>query len=192
YLVLLPMEELQASDSPASAAASAVLGPAGGTLLAFLVALSAFGALFGIGIAGPRYYWSMARHGLFFRAAGRLDERTAAPRWGATVLFLTTVVYILTGTFEQIFSYYVAVSLLYNVLTILCVYRLRVKFPDRERPFRVPGYPVLPAVFVGAALWVTGNEVAGSPVRSGIGLAVLLAAAPAYFVWKRTRREESA
>jgi APA family basic amino acid/polyamine antiporter len=188
YLVLLPMAELQATDSVASAAAAAALGPAGGTLLALLVALSAFGALFGIGIAGPRYYWSMARHGLFFRAAGRLDEDTAAPRWGATALFLTTVAYILTGTFEQIFSYYIAVSLLYNVLTILCVYRLRVKFPNRERPFRVPGYPVLPALFVVAALWVTGNEIADSPARSGVGLAVLFAAAPAYFVWKRVTR----
>jgi amino acid transporter len=188
YLVLLPMAELQATDAAASAAASAVLGPTGGTLLAFLVVLSAFGALFGIGIAGPRYYWSMARHGLFFRAAGRLDERTAAPRWGATALFLTTVVYILSGTFEQILGYYIAVSLVYNVLTVLCVYRLRWKFPDRERPFRVPGYPVLPAVFIVAALWVTGNEVAGSPLRSGIGVAVLLASVPAYVLWKRAPR----
>lgn len=188
YLVLLPMAELRATDSAASAAAAAVLGDAGGRLIAFLVVLSSFGALFGIGIAGPRYFWSMARHRLFFDWAGRLDPRTAAPRAGATALFLTTVAYILTGTFEQILGYYVAVSLLYNVLAMLCVYRLRVTQPDRERPFRVPGYPVLPAVFVVAALWVTGSEVVRSPVRCGIGLAVLLSSLPAYVVWTRVRK----
>jgi APA family basic amino acid/polyamine antiporter len=185
YLVLLPLEELSGTDSAASAAATAVLGPAGGRLISILVVISAFGALFGIGIAGPRYFWSMARHGLFFQRAGRLSPRTQAPRWGATMLFAVTTIYVLTGTFEQLLGYYVAVSLLYNVLAVTSVFRLRAKFPARERPFRVPGYPVVPIVFVAAALGVTASEIARSPVRSGIGLLVLLTSLPAYRVWRR-------
>jgi APA family basic amino acid/polyamine antiporter len=187
YLLLLPLEELAGTESAASAAADAALGPAGARLLAGLVGVSAFGALFGIAIAGPRYFWSMARHGLFFARAGHVDPQTAAPRWGATALFVTTVVYVLTGTFEQILGYYVVVSLLYNVLAVTAVFRLRAKVPEHPRPFRVPGYPVVPAVFVAAALWVTGSEVAARPLRSGIGLAVLLSSLPVYRLWRRAR-----
>lgn len=184
YLVLLPMEELRATDSAAAAAAGAVLGPAGSTLLSLLVVLSSFGALFGIGIAGPRYTWSMATHGLFFASFGKLSAN-AAPRRAATALYLLTVVYVVTGSFEQILGYYVAVSLIYNVLTILCVFRLRAKFPDRERPFRVPLYPLVPIVFVAAALTVAGNAVLGDPMRNAAGLAVLVLASPVYLLWKR-------
>jgi len=184
YLVLLPFAELAATDSAAASAAEAVLGPGGRTLLSLLVVLSSFGALFGIGIAGPRYYWSMARHGLFFRTFGRLAPN-AAPRTGATALFALTVVYVATGSFEQILGYYVSVSLLYNVLTILCVFRLRRKYPDRERPFRVPLYPFVPVVFVAAALTVAGFAIADSPLRNAAGLAVLAAASPVYLLWRK-------
>jgi APA family basic amino acid/polyamine antiporter len=187
YLVLLPLDELMGTESAASTAAEAVLGPAGGRVISLLVVVSAFGALFGIGIAGPRYFWSMARHGLFFESAARLSPGTQAPRWGATALFAVTTVYVLTGTFEQLLGYYVAVSLLYNVLTVTSLFRLRAKFPDRERPFRVPWYPVVPVVFVLAALGVTASEIARSPVRSGIGILVLLSSAPAYRLWRRRR-----
>ena len=187
YLVLLPLEELSATDSAASAAAATMLGPFGRRLLGFLVVLSAFGSLFGIAIAAPRYFFAMARSGLFFSAAGRVDGRTAAPRWGNTALWLLTVVYVITGTFRQIIGYYVAISLIYNLMSVAAVYPLRRKYPDRERTFRVPGYPVVPLVFIVAALWVIANEVRDSPIRNGVGLLVLLSSAPAYLWWKRRR-----
>jgi APA family basic amino acid/polyamine antiporter len=187
YLVLLPLDRLMGSDSAASAAAETALGPAGGRGISLLVAGSAFGALFGIGITGPRYFWSMARHGLFFESAARLSPVTQAPRWGATALFFVTTIYVLTGTFEQLLGYYVAVSLLYNVLTVTSLFRLRAKFPQRPRPFRVPLYPLVPAVFVAAALGVTASEVARSPVRSGVGILVLVSSLPAYRLWRRCR-----
>jgi APA family basic amino acid/polyamine antiporter len=187
YLVLLPLDQLMGSESAASAAAEAVLGPTGGRVISLLVVGSAFGALFGIGITGPRYFWSMARHGLFFESAARLSPGTQAPRWGATALFVVTTIYVLTGTFEQLLGYYVAVSLLYNVLTVTSLFRLRAKFPERPRPFRVPLYPLVPAVFVAAALGVTASEIARSPVRSGVGILVLLSSLPAYRLWRRRR-----
>jgi APA family basic amino acid/polyamine antiporter len=85
----------------------------------------------------------------------------------------------------EIISYYICLSLLYNVLTVAAVYRLRQTRPDLPRPFRVPGYPLVPAVFIVAALGVTGSEIARAPVRSAVGLAVLLAAFPAYLLWRR-------
>jgi APA family basic amino acid/polyamine antiporter len=189
YLVLLPLAELKGTESAASAAAETVLGPAGGRLVAALVVLSAFGALFGIAVAAPRYFYAMGKSGLFFAAAARVDPETAAPRWGATALFLTTSLYVITGTFAQIMGYYVAVTLVYNTLSVASVFPLRRKYPRRES-FRVPGFPVVPLVFIAGALWVMGNEIARSPARSTIGILVLLSSAPAYLLWKRTREAE--
>lgn len=187
YLVLLPMQELAATDSAAAASARAVLGDGGARLLSFLVALSAFGALFGISIAAPRFFYAMGKSGLFFAWAARVDPETAAPRRGTTALWALTVVYIATGRFEQIMGYYVAISLIYNMLSVAAVYRLRRTEPDRERAFRVPGYPVVPAVFILAAAWVTSTEIASHPVRNGVGLLLLALSWPAYRWWKGRR-----
>jgi APA family basic amino acid/polyamine antiporter len=189
YLVLLPMEELRSTDSVASTAAGAVLGRAGSTVVAVLVAVSAFGALFGISVSGPRYFFAMGRSGLFFEAAGRVDSETAAPRWGSTALFVTSVVYVATGSFTQIMSYYVALTALYGVLSPAALFRFRRTLPDAPRAFRVPGYPFTPALFMVAALGVTIHQVLREPVRSGVGLVLLLASVPAYLVWRRARRD---
>ena len=188
YLVLLPFDELAGSESAAALAADRVLGRTGGTLLALLVAASSFGALFGIALAGPRYYYAMASNGLFFRAAARVDPKTSAPRWGATALFVTSILYVATSSFEQIMGFYIAITLLYNVLSVAAIFRLRRTLPDAARPFRVPGYPWTPLLFIVGALWVTGNEIARSPARSAIGLVALGAAAPVYLWWKREAR----
>jgi APA family basic amino acid/polyamine antiporter len=185
YLVLLPLAELQGNESAASAAAAAVVGKEGARLIALLVVISSFGALFGIAVAGPRFTYAVGRSGLFFRAATRIAPETQAPRWGVTALFILTIIYVLTGSFLQIVSYYVAITLLYNVLSVAAVYPLRRKLPDRPRPFRVPGYPFVPALFIVAALWVTGSEIWRNPLRNGVGVLVLLAAAPVYWLWRR-------
>jgi APA family basic amino acid/polyamine antiporter len=189
YLVLLPLEDLMATDSAASAAAETVLGAPGRRLIAWLVVITSFGALFGIAISGPRYFWAMGRSGLFFAWAGRLDGETAAPRAGGTALLVLSAVYVATGSFEQIMSYYIAMTALFTVLTPAAVYRLRRARPDAERPFRVPGYPVTPAIAIAAGLWVTGHALLADPVRSGVGIAVMAAALPAWRLWRRTHRD---
>jgi APA family basic amino acid/polyamine antiporter len=186
YLVLLPFDELAGSASAASAAAEVGLGPAGRRILAGLVVLSSFGALFGIAIAAPRYFWAMGRSGLFFAWAGRIDERTSAPRAGGTALLVLSAAYVATGTFEQIMAYYVAMTALYTVLTPAAVFRLRRTRPDAERPFRVPGYPVTPAIAIAAALWVTGYAMLRDPIRAAVGVALMAAAWPSWHLWRRS------
>ncbi|MCA9751641.1 MAG: amino acid permease [Gemmatimonadetes bacterium] len=185
YLVLLPFDQLAGSDSAASAAAETVLGPAGGRVIAAIVVVSAFGTLFGIWVAGPRYFYAMARHGLFFAAAGQVTRDGSTPRWGATALYVLTLAYLLTGSFSEILGFYVAISLVYGTLAIAAVYRLRAKRIGEDGGYRVPGYPVTPALVIAAALWVTGSEIVASPVRTGIGLAMLVLALPAYRWWRR-------
>jgi amino acid transporter len=188
YLVLLPMQELAGNEAPAASSAREILGDSGARVLSLLVVLSAFGSLFGISIAAPRFFYAMGKSGLFFDAFARVSADTAAPRFGTTWLWLLTVAYIVTGGFRQIIGYYVAISLIYNMLSVAAVYRLRHKLPDRERSFRVPGYPVVPAVFILAAAWVTGTELVDRPGRIGVGLLLLGLSVPAYLLWKRKRR----
>jgi len=185
YLVLLPMRELAGAASPAAASARAVLGDDGARLLSFLVVLSAFGSLFGVSISAPRFFYAMGKSGLFFAWAARVDPRTSAPRAGTTALWAMTVLYVATGSFVQIMGYYVAISLIYNMLSVAAVYRLRRTEPDAERVFRVPGYPWVPALFLAAAAWITGSEVASHPLRNGVGLLLLALSWPAYRWWRR-------
>ena len=184
YLVLLPLETLSGTDSAASAAADVVLGPTGGRLVASLVTFSAFGTLFGIAMAAPRYAWAIAQDGLFFRAVGRVDPKTSAPRLGATGLLVTTLAYLATGSFFDILGFFVAIHGIYIVISLASVYPLRRRDPEAAA-FRVPGYPVVPALAIVAMLGVTVSEVIRAPVRTGIGIGVLLLAVPAYLMWRR-------
>lgn len=185
YLTVLPIEELRGADAPATLVAERAFGAGGGKVVSALVVLSSFGALFGIAMAAPRYFYALGESGLFFRQAAAIDPVTQAPRWGSTAILATTAICILTGTFEQIISYYICISIIYNILTVAAVYRLRSKRPDAPRPFRIPGYPVTPAVFILASLGIAASEVARAPARSAIALGVLVAALPAYHLWRR-------
>lgn len=184
YLVALPFADLQASDAPAALVAERALGPVGGRVVAALVALSAFGALFGIALSASRYFYALGESGLFFASAAAVDPKTQAPRWGQTALLALSALYVVTGSFEQIMAYYVATSLVYNMLSVAAVYRLRRTRPDVPRPFRVPGYPFTPAVMLAAGLWITVSEVVRAPARGFAGIALLLASWPAYRLWR--------
>ena len=182
-LLLLPMEQLRASDAPAAAAVEATVGGVGARVLAGFVVVSAFGTLFGISMAGPRYFWAMADAGLFFRSAGRLGPG-GAPRWGSIALAAVALTYLATGTFGDVLGYYVAVSGVYAALALAAVYPLRKRSAVGTDVFRVPGYPITPAIAILALLGVTLSEILRAPLRTGIGLALLLAAAPAYRLWR--------
>ena len=98
----------------------------GGKLIAWLVVLSSFGALFGISVTGPRFFYAMAaeRAVLPGGGSGRSGDGSSPPGRDR-MLFAMTLVYLLTGTFEQIMGFYVAISLIYNMLGIAAIYPLR-------------------------------------------------------------------
>ncbi|MFN8179957.1 MAG: amino acid permease [bacterium] len=184
YLVLLPLRILAGTDSAASEAAGVMLGAHGARLVATLVALSSFGTLFGIAIAGPRYAWAAAQERLFFRFLAQVDPRTSAPRAGATALFALTLAYLATGTFGDILGLYVAIQGIYVVLSLAAIYPLR-RRDAGGASFRVPGFPVVPALAIVAMLGVTASEIHRAPLRTGLGLVVLGLSVPAYAVWRR-------
>src|SRR3989449_268206 len=101
---------------------------------------------------------------------------------------LWSMVLAVSGTFEQLFTYVVFASWIFAALAAASVFVLRRRRPDAPRPFRVPGYPVTPALFIAAAAAIVGNTIVARPVQALIGLGIVATGVPAYFVWKHRPR----
>jgi len=187
YLAALGPAKMAASERVAAEAVAAVMGPAAGWLIAAAIIVSMYSAAHSTVITAPRVYFAMARDGLFFR---RLTE--VHPRYGTPAVAIITscawaVVLALTGTFEQLLTYVVFIGWIFYALGAAAVIALRIKRPDAVRPFRVPLYPLTPVLFVLAGAVIVLNTVVTQPRDSAIGIAVVLAGAPAYLLWKRRK-----
>ena len=183
---------LAATTTPASAAMERVLGAAGARWIAAGIALSTLGFLSQSILTAPRVYYAMGRDGLFFRAVGRLDPRHGVPVAAIFLQAAMAIVIALSGRYDQILSYVVAMDFLFFGLTATCLFVFR----RRERAgaaaggsvhagARVPGHPVTTGLFVTASWLVVAATFARYPVNSSIGLAILLAGVPAYLLWRR-------
>src|SRR5262245_47217517 len=175
------------SDRVAAEAVSAIVGPAAAKLIAAAILVSIFSATNGLTITGPRVYYAMARDGLFFRALANVHPRYGTPAVSIVAGTLWAMVLAVSGTFEQLLTYVVFVGWIFYALGAVCVVVLRRTEPHAPRPFRVPGYPWTPALFLVAAVALVGNTIVPQPLRAAIGIGVTLTGVPVYFLWKRFR-----
>jgi APA family basic amino acid/polyamine antiporter len=127
----------------------------------------------------------MARDGLFFRRLADVHPRYGTPAVAIIAGTVWAMVLAISGTFEQLLTYVVFVGWIFYALGAACVIVLRRTQPHAERPFRVPGYPWSPVVFVLAAAALVGNTIATQPVRAAVGIGVVLLGLPVYFIWRR-------
>jgi APA family basic amino acid/polyamine antiporter len=198
YLRTLGAPGLAASTAPAADAMRNVLGAAGATVIAAGIAVSSFGFLNLVILVSPRVYRTMAADGAFFPALARLHPRYRTP--GAAIVFqgAWAILLTLTGTYGQLLDYVVFGDWIFFglVVSTLFVYRRRdrlfVRGPGAggAAGFRAWGYPVTPALFVLAAVYVVASSVASNPRNAGIGVVLLLLGIPVYLYWKaRTARK---
>ena len=178
-------DRVASSDRVAAEAVGAVVGGGAAKLIAAVILVSIFSATNGLTISAPRVYFAMARDGLFFRRLAEVHPRFGTPAAAICASTAWSMVLAVSGTFEQLLTYVVFVGWIFYGLGALCVFVLRRTQPDAPRPFRVPGYPWTPALFVLAAAALVANTIATQPQRAAIGIAVSLLGAPVYFVWKR-------
>ena len=185
YMAALGVDGVAASDRVAADAVSAIVGGGAAKLIAAAILVSIFSASNGIAITAPRVYYAMARDGLFFRVLGDVHPRHGTPAVSIVAGTAWAMVLAASGTFEQLLTYVVFVGWIFYALGAACVFVLRRTKPDAVRPFRVPGYPWTPMLFIAAAVALVANTIAAQPARAAIGIGVVLAGVPVYFVWQR-------
>jgi APA family basic amino acid/polyamine antiporter len=204
YVGVLPLDKIQHApfDRVAGAMLQAVLPSAGAALMAIVIVISAFGCINGMLMSGARAYFAMARDGLFFRHAAQLNRArvpgSSLAMQGAWACFLILIRTYnpSTKTFGNLFSslleYVVSAALVFYILTILGVFRLRRLRPDAVRPYRAWGYPVVPALYLIGAASILAALFLYRPATTFPGLAIILIGVPVYFVFRRSKAASTA
>lgn len=189
YLAVLPLHGIAhaEADRVGVAAAQAAFGPLGTGLIAVLIMVSTFGCVNGLIMAGARVYYSMAGDGLFFRRAGTLNAQ-AVPGWALWLQALWAGVLCLSGRYGDLLDYVIFATLIFYVLTIAGLFRLRQTRPDIERPYRAFGYPLLPALYIVLATGVGLGLLVWKPAYTWPGLIIVLLGVPIFYLVTARRR----
>jgi basic amino acid/polyamine antiporter, APA family len=178
YLYALPMDQLRGATRVAERAATALVGAIGATIVTVTVLVSTLGANAAVILAGSRLLFAMAEGGLFFARAAAVHPRFRTPHVAVMSLTGWSSLLALTGTYEQLFTYVVFTSVIFSLLGGLALFQLRRTRPAADRPYRVWGYPAVPAAFVLSALILAMNTLRQRPRESLAGLFLLEADPP--------------
>jgi len=198
YLLVLPLGAIQhaPSDRVATAMLEAIFPGWGAVLMAAAIMISTFGCINALILAGPRVYYSMAHDGLFPKSAGNLN-RAHVPGWSlmiqgvwASLLVLPRTYNTATHTYGSLYSnlldYVISAALIFYVLAIAGVIRLRIVRPDAPRPYRALGYPVVPLLYIAGGCTVLVCLFAYRPATTWPGLLIVLCGLPIYLLMRRT------
>jgi basic amino acid/polyamine antiporter, APA family len=201
YLSTLTLHQIQAApdDRVATATLAAIFGPSGATLMALAIMISTFGCANGLILAGARVYYAMSQDGLFFKSIGKLNASHVPAMglvlqgiWAAILVLLRTrLVNASTGEvsygnlYGVLLDYVVFAVLIFYVLTIGGVFVLRRKRPNAERPYRAWGYPVVPVLYIVAAIVIMLILILYQTQDTWPGLVIVLLGLPVYWAWSR-------
>jgi basic amino acid/polyamine antiporter, APA family len=188
-------QALAATSTPATAVMRLALGQRGATFIAAAIAISTLGFLSQSILTAPRVYFAMAEDGLFFRAVAWLDPRTRVPVVAIVLQSVWTIIIAVSGRYEQILNYVIAMDFLFFGLTATTIFVFRGRIARGEMSgasFRTPGHPLSTALFAATCWWVVGNTIYRYPQNSLIGFALLLAGVPVYWFWSRRALAHSA
>ncbi len=183
YLYVSPIETVAESRLIAADTMQAIFGDVGVALVSVVVTISALGALIAVMLAAPRVFFAMADDGLFFRSVAKVHPRYKTPYVAILLAMVLGVGFVLTRTFEQLADTFVLSIWPFYGMAIAGLYRLRRLRPDLPRPYKVPGYPVLPAVFVLGVVYLVGNALITDPLWTSVTFAIVLAGIPVYYVF---------
>jgi APA family basic amino acid/polyamine antiporter len=203
YLVTLPLKEIQAlkpDDRVGAATADVIFPHSGAAIMAVAIMISSFGCNNGLILAGARAYYAMARDGLFFRSAGQLN-RYHVPAWALVLQGIWASALVLprisegtdpkTGEemyrnlYGDLLTYVISAALIFYILTIAGIFRLRQTRPDAERPYRAFGYPIIPVLYIAGAGVILLVLAVYQPAATWPGLFIVATGFPVYFLWRR-------
>lgn len=190
YLYALPVPEMAGVVRVAEKATGVLFGAPTGRLIAAVVVVSTFSAVNGSILAGARVYFAMSRDRLFFESVGRIHPRFKTPGTAIIIQAAWCCILILSGTFDQLITFTMFVSILFWVAATASVFTLRKKKPDMPRPYRTWGYPAVPALFILVSVGILLNTLLERPLESLAGIGLMLLGIPVYSHWKRKSRDE--
>ncbi|HEY0779718.1 MAG TPA: amino acid permease, partial [Gemmatirosa sp.] len=200
YLAVMPVEEIRTSRLVAADVAQRLVGPAGVAFVAATVMLSTFGTLNGTLLTAPRIFFALADDGLFFRPVARVHPRYGSPYVAILLTAALGVIFVLLRSFESLADAFVTAILPFYALGVASVFRLRRAAArgeiEYDPPFRVPGYPVVPLLFVAATFYLLINALIdpAGRVATAVTLGVVVLGIPVYYatVGRRFRARANA
>lgn len=172
------------NDRLGSATIFVLFGSMASVLMATFVVISTFGCNNGLILSGARVYYAMANDNLFFSKAGKLN-RYGVPGTALIVQAAWASLLCLSGTYSNLLDYVVFAVLIFYVLTIAGIFRLRKLRPEAERPYKAFGYPFVPLVYMALAVLIMIILLIYRPVYTWPGLIIVLSGIPVYYLWKR-------
>jgi APA family basic amino acid/polyamine antiporter len=198
YMLVLPLHgdpngatamargiQYASEDRVATAALGQIFHSGGALLMAGAILISTFGCANGMTLAGARVFYAMSNDGLFFKSVGKLHPKYKTPVAGLLIQGAWTVLLCVSGTYGQLLDYIIFAELVFYILTISCLFVLRVKQPDAPRPYKALGYPVLPALYIVIAAWICIVLLRYKPQYTWPGLVLVLLGIPVYLLWSR-------
>jgi basic amino acid/polyamine antiporter, APA family len=201
YLSTLPLSAIQRapSDRVATAVLRAVYPGTGRALMAIAIMISTFGCVNSLVLAGPRAYYAMARDGLFFRHAAKLNPGKV-PGWSLWIQGIWAACLVLPRTYNSatrqygnlysnLLDYVISAALIFYILTIAGLFRLRRTRPEAERPYKAFGYPVIPALYIAGATAIVLVLFAYRPATTWPGLLIVVCGLPLYAGLATSRRK---
>ncbi len=186
FVYAMPLESMKGVVAIGEASAGALFGGRGGNLFSAIMSVGLLSTVSAMVIAGPRVYFAMAVDGCFFRTAARIHPRWGTPMYAIVFQALATTLMILTGTFESL-VYYIGFALIFfAALAVAGMIRLRAREGWRKLAVVNFGYPIAPALFIGASAWMLFYTSSMRPKESGLGLLTMVLGAVLYF-WRFRR-----
>lgn len=186
YLNVMTLKEIgdAPSDRVALAAAIKIFGSVGTTFIALMIMVSTFGCNNGLILSGSRVYHTMANDGLFFPAAGRLNKK-GVPSAALWMQFVWAALLCLSGKYGDLLDFIIFTVLLFYILTIAGIFKLRRTQPDMPRPYKAFGYPVIPAIYIILAATICIVLLKYKPTYTWPGLIIVLIGIPIYFILEK-------
>ena len=185
YLKALPMNALAGEIKVGEATARALYGQGIAGLFTLVMIISMFGALNGNILVGARVTYAMAKDNLFFPSAAKVHPKNHTPGNAIIIQGVWSGILALSGTFEELITLVVFVNFMMWIAAASTVFVLRKKQPDLDRPYKVWGYPYVPAFFILFSTAIMINTFFTAPAQSFLGLGLTLLGVPAYLFWRK-------
>lgn len=188
YLHLIPIQEMKQAELVAADVARLLVGPEGVIAISAVIAVSTFGTLNGSMMTAPRIFFAAAEDSLLPKAVSRIDPRTSAPTAAVLLMIVMGVIFILVRTFYDLAEQFIIGIWPFYALAVAGVFVLRRTRPRLERPYKTWGYPVVPIVFLVAALLLLGNYLVSETRKFLVDFGIIFSGIPIYILmrwWQR-------